>query len=385
MNRHPGVVSLGIVSTFSFALSAYAQMPTGRLDAEALASAGGALAEKGDWVQACAKYEGSARLDPSARRFMKFAECQERAGKLAAAWISFGEAQDRAQAQGDKVLAGAARESVKRLDAKLARIEIVVPPESAVEGLQIRRDGVVVADAVRGIPVPVDPGSHIIAATAPGRRPWSTTIGLGAGKAVVSVVIPLLEDASSAAAPSKALSREVVTPGDDLPLPAAPSKALSRDEMTPGDDLPLPANRGAPALRDRGPFTPSASSMDEELDPQRGSTQRTVGWVLGGVGLTSVALGTAFALRVAATNDNINDACSASACMAYARDRLDTLREQALLANVFIWGGIASLAGGALVYFTAPSPQGTERSTASIRIAPSVAPGGGVLWATGRF
>ena len=133
MNRHPWMVSLGFVGTFSLALPAYAQAPTNRVDAEALASAAAALVEKGDFAQACAKYEASARLDPSARRFMKFADCQERAGILAGAWISFGDAQDRAEARGDKALEAAARNNARRLEAKLARIEIVVPQGNEIE------------------------------------------------------------------------------------------------------------------------------------------------------------------------------------------------------------------------------------------------------------
>jgi len=61
------------------------------------------------------------------------------------------------------------------------------------------------------------------------------------------------------------------------------------------------------------------------------------------------------------------------------------MRAQATTSDVFFLGGIASLAGGAIVYFTAPSPQRAERSTASLQIVPSVAPASAGLLATGRF
>jgi len=381
MNRRLLLLGVGFLGTFSLALPVRAQTPTSRLDAEALSSAAAALVDKGDFAHGCPQYESSARLDPSARRFMKLADCQERAGNIASAWMSFGEARDRAIAGGDKVLAGAARDSVKRLEARLGRIEIVVPPDSAIAGLQIRRDGTLVADAVRGVAVPVDPGSHVISATAPGRRPWSTTIGLSAGKTTVSVVIPSLDQASDAAT-----SREPASPS----LASEARPAPGDDLVTPGDDLPRPPlSRDQAALLDRDPYntTPvEASSVDTELDPQRGSTQRTVGWVLGGAGLASITVGTIFALRAMSTHDTINEMCTAgNACVTAMRDQRDTLRTEAALANVFFWGGMASLAGGAITYFTAPSPQRTEKSTAALQVTPSVAPGGAVLWATGRF
>ena len=151
--------------------------------------------------------------------------------------------------------------------------------------------------------------------------------------------------------------------------------------------MPLPAERREPAaLLDRGPRTHGpASSIEAEPDSQRGSTQRTVAWVLGGAGLASIGVGTIFAVQATSTRDTLNGLCPGSACAASAREELDALRTQGTLANVFILGGIASLAGGAITYFTAPSPQHAERSTSSLQITPSVAPGGGVLWATGRF
>ena len=360
MHRHPsklGVVVAGLTLGLA-APAARADTPADRADAEALASAAAALVERGDYAHACAKYEASARLDPSARRFMKLADCQERAGMPARAWMSFGDAQDWAQSRGDKVLAASAQDSAKRLDAKLGRIEIVVPPDNEIEGLQIRRDGALVADAVRGVPVPVDPGAHVISATAPGRRAWSTTIGLSPGTTTVSVIMPFLDEAG-----------EPALTFDPSPPSSAPARADDRD---------------APVLRDRGPLTP-ARSADSDVDPNRGSTQRTVAWVLGGTGIAGIAAGTVFALQASSTRSSLADICSSAVCTRDASEHIDTMRAQATASNIFFWGGMASLAGAAIVYFTAPSPKPAERSTASLQVVPSIAPGAAGLWATGRF
>jgi hypothetical protein len=273
--------------------------------------------------------------------------------------MSFGDAQDLAQSRGDKVLAGSARENAQRLEAKLGRIEIVVPPDNEIDGLQIRRDGALVADVVRGVPVAVDPGLHVISATAPGRRTWSTTIGLSPGKSTVSVIIPFLDEAHDAAL---------------LLDPPASSTTARLD------------GRDVPPVRDRAPLSLALPrSADSDFDPDRGGTQRTVGWVLGGTGLASIAVGTIFAVGASSTRSSLDSRCPNAVCAADARENIDKLHAQMTTANIFLWGGLASLAGGAVVYFTAPSRDRTERSTASFQIAPSVAPGAAGLFAAGRF
>ncbi|HMI82945.1 MAG TPA: hypothetical protein VK550_02570 [Polyangiaceae bacterium] len=338
--------------------AAYAETPADRADAETLASAAAALVERGDYLQACTKYEASARLDPGARRFMKLAECQERAGLPARAWMAFGDALDWAQSRGDKALAVSARDNAKRLEAKLGRIEIVVPPNNEIEGLQIRRDGALVAEAVRGVPVPVDPGLHVVSATAPGRSAWSTTIGLSPGKTTVSVVVPFLDELRETAAP-------VRTPSSSAP----PSD---------GDTGPL---------RARAPLAPAlAPAADSDVDLHRGSTQRTVGWVLGATGLAGLAVGTVFAFQAISSRSSLNGTCAGPAtCPTSMRDEIDAMHAQGTAANVLFWGGLASLAGGAIVYFTAPSPKRTEQSAASLQVVPSLAPGAASVFATGRF
>jgi hypothetical protein len=363
MNRHRwkmGASVAGLILCVA-AQPAHAETPTDRADAEALGRAGATLFERGEYTHACVKYEASARLDPNARRFMTLAECQERAGMPARAWMSFGDAQDWAQSRGDKVLAGTTRDNAKRLEARLGRIEIVVPPDNEIEGLQIRRDGAPVSEAVLGVPVPVDPGVHVISATAPGRRAWSTTIGLSPGKTTVSVIVPFLDEAGDAG-----LSFEPI-----------------RSSLPPA----RPDDRDAAQARERAPLhLPVAPARDADFDPDPGKTQRIVGWVLGGTGLAGLAAGTIFAFKASSTQSSLNDLCPNQArCDASARDHIDTMRVQATTANVFFLGGLASLVGGAIVYFTAPSPQHRERSVASLRVVPGVAPGMAGLWMTSRF
>jgi hypothetical protein len=183
-----------------------------------------------------------------------------------------------------------------------------------------------------------------------------TTIGLGPGKSTVSVIIPFLDEAHDAAL---------------LLDPPASSTTARLD------------GRDVPPVRDRAPLSLALTrSADSDFDPDRGSTQRTVGWVLGGTGLASIGVGTIFAVGASSTRSSLDSRCPNAVCAADAREQIDTLQAQMTTANIFLWSGLAFLAGGAVVYFTAPSRDRAERSTASFHIAPSVAPG---LFAAGRF
>ncbi len=65
-------------------------------------------------------------------------------------------------------------------------------------GLEIRRDGVAVLQAELDSALPVDPGSHTLEASAPGKQPWSTTVQIGADAPNVVVDVPELAEATSA-------------------------------------------------------------------------------------------------------------------------------------------------------------------------------------------
>jgi hypothetical protein len=151
----------------------------------------------------------------------------------------------------------------------------------------------------------------------------------------------------------------------------------------------------------RGPITqPSALSSvslapSPEVapsDPSIGRTQRTVGMVLAGTGVASLLIGTAFALAARSTHDDLADTCNGNTCSAAAVTLLDQERAQSARANVALGIGLAALAGGAVVYFSAPttnSPQtgGGPRvaSTGSVRVGATVGPNAATLVAAAPF
>src|SRR5262245_62123072 len=82
------MVFAGWTATLS-AFPAFAEVSPDRAAAEALAIAGTALAQKGAYREACAKYASSVQIDPTARRFLNLADCQLKAGLTASAWLSY--------------------------------------------------------------------------------------------------------------------------------------------------------------------------------------------------------------------------------------------------------------------------------------------------------
>src|SRR5262249_44717339 len=96
---------------------------------------------------------------------------------------------------------------------KVPRLTIAVT--ELVPGLVVARDGAPLAQSDLGIAMKVDPGTIVIAASAPGRREWSDRVDLPAGEARV-VRVPALGIGEGP-------RREVVAPPPPPPSRAPPT------------------------------------------------------------------------------------------------------------------------------------------------------------------
>jgi hypothetical protein len=157
--------------------SARAQGPsTSGADADAVKRAreqfGQALALQtgGDWAGALALLKGVAAIKPTPQVRFNIALCEERLGRLVAALGDYELARSDSQAdKGDEV-----RDEVdSRLEALKARVpRVVVQRAEGADSATISIDGVSLGDSVVNVPMPVDPGPHIVGATALGYRPF---------------------------------------------------------------------------------------------------------------------------------------------------------------------------------------------------------------------
>jgi hypothetical protein len=199
------VVTLAL-GLFSPAL-AHAQSAESKTAAEALFAEGRRLMDQGHFAEACKKLEGSQKLDPGAGTLLNLASCYEQNGQTASAWVTYKEAASSSAARHpDWAAQATARAS--ELEPKLSKLTIVV--DKAPPSLVVTRDGVSVEPTTFGVAVPVDPGSHVIEAQAPGRRPFKTEITVGATHDAQTLSVPALLEGDESPPPSAGSGQRIV-------------------------------------------------------------------------------------------------------------------------------------------------------------------------------
>src|SRR5262245_7215210 len=170
------------------------------------------------------KLAESQRLDPAGGTLIALALCYEADGKTASAWVVFGEAQAAAARDGRADRVKLAKDKIASLEKTLSYLTVNVAPEaSALNGLEIKRDGAMLGKAALGTPVAVDPGKHRIAAVAPGYGEFSVEVEIGLNGDRKTALIPALqpaptqEPAAPATAAPAATQPPNATPGQSPP------------------------------------------------------------------------------------------------------------------------------------------------------------------------
>jgi len=190
--RAKAVRGVSLVCVVVFASSAFAQT-TDPAAAQALFDEGKKLVGEGNYAEACPKFAASQRLEPAIGTLINLADCYEHAGKTASAWARYLDAATMADRANQPERAEKARGHAKDLEAKLPRLTIRVKVE--LDGLEVKRDGLVIESAAFGVAVPVDPGTHVLTASAPGKPTWSKTVNAKEGTTEIVELTSL--DASS--------------------------------------------------------------------------------------------------------------------------------------------------------------------------------------------
>jgi hypothetical protein len=306
--------------------------------AEALYRDGLALMDAGSYAAACPKLAESDAQDPATGTVLALAVCLEELGHTASAWATYAEAASRAKRAGQSDREDAAREHAAALEARLSRLTIEIAPEAQqVNELTVKRDGVPVGSATWGTAVPVDPGEHVVEASAPGKAAWKTVVTIAAGADAQRVLVPLLVDAE---------------PG---------TEALSTS-------------------------TPSADATPDEPEAAEGPPLRTIGLVVGGAGIVGLGVGGFFGLRAKSLNDESNegDHCSSTnECDAFGGGKRDDAKSAATISTVaFVAGGL--LAAGGVALFIVGSAN-DEPTAARLVATPVVGPTEAAVVMQGTF
>jgi hypothetical protein len=307
-----------LVAAGGFVRPASAQTASDKAAAEGLFDQGRAAMQEGDFGKACGLLERSQHIDAAVGTLLYLAECYEKSGRIASAWATFREAADAASSAKETQRARTGRERAQRLESQLSRLTIQVAPETQqLAGLVIERRDKPVSSALFNVPVPTDPGEYTITAAAPGYESWSGTITVPERAGRVSIAIPPLRKSNE---PDKS---------------AVAPLAIGQPPTAPGPGLPGAAD----------PIATPARSADT-----RSSSQRTMGLIVGAAGLVGVGIGSYFGIRAFSKNGEAEDNCPRGATC----NARDEARNAATAANIAYGVGLAALAGGAVLYLTAP-------------------------------
>jgi len=178
--------------------------------------------------------------------------------------------------------------------------------------LTVKRDMLPIEPDQWGRGIAVDSGKYVISAKAPGKQSWSETIEIKPGQPVVTVVVPELKP--------------------EPPVEAAAAVAPVSAAKKP----PTPV------------LAPPAASAD------RSSTSyKAVG--LAALGVGALTLGTSMGFRYKSANDNAKKicptghGCSEGEILEHQR-LLDRASLNRTISYIGIGGGVACLAGAAIVY-----------------------------------
>jgi hypothetical protein len=276
--------------------------------AEALFLEAKRLSAAGKFAEACPKFAESNKLDRGAGTLIHLGDCYEKNHQTASAWATYREASSAAQALGRSDWEKLASTRAAALEPKLAKLTIRVATPA--EKIEVSRDGSQTSPASWGVAIPVDVGTHVVQASAPGRKPFKTSIEIKRDGDRDEVVIPQLE--------------------------------------------PQPAGTA-----------PAAPAADSSARPEGGgSSQRTIGFVVGGIGVAGLAVGAITGLiAIGKNNDSKKDCPNAGACASNdAVDAADGARQFGTISTIaFIAGGVGAAVGAVLV-LTAPSSS-TERAS----------------------
>jgi hypothetical protein len=294
---------------------------------------GEALFAEKRFAEACPKFAESRKLDPLALgTLLNLARCHEEEGKTATAFDEYNELAARAAEKHQTERVDVARRRAAGLEAKLSRI--VLDVQGPVYGEAVKIDGVAIGQASWTSALPLDPGDHVVEATAGQHKPWSGTLHVAVGPSRASFVVPPLEDEAGAA-----------------PRPAA------------------------------------ATTLTEPPSEQvaSGNGRRTLGFVLLGAGAVGLGVGTFFGLRSLSLKSDVDAACPVDRkhCSPAAPAAYDDASSAATLSTIAFGAGLVAAGVGA--YFVLAAPR--RSSSTATRVIPSVASrgDGGGLSVLGEF
>jgi hypothetical protein len=307
--RRPRTIA-GALTLAALLVSGGAPAQTDPVAATELFKQGRDAVVRNDHATACPLFEESNRLDARVGTLLNLADCEERIGKLAEALQHWHQAIQLGTATNDR-RAEEARSRQAALDARVPRLTIHLA-DGAPRSMELRRNGVPLGRAAMGVPLPLNPGEHVVEARAPGYEPRRFRVTVSESE-------------------SKDLQ---VTVGPRLPEPP-PEKARS---------------------------TPSQPNTTEVPDD-------TVAYVLGGIGVAGVIVGSVTGMMLWGKNRTIDAQCNArNECSEDGLEAVDDAKGLLPISNAAWVIGVVGIGASTYLFVTSgPSqPSTTGELTSSV-------------------
>jgi hypothetical protein len=319
-----------LVSICSSAAAAHADEPSSV--ATDLFAKGTELLKAGSTDQACEMFSASYAADPKATgSLLNLALCNEKRGHNASAWSEFRQvAADSAGRREDRVTL--AHEHEAKLLPLLSYLTVSVPNGARAPTLRIVLDEKrPLAEPTWNSKLPLDPGMHTLRVEADGRQ-------------------------------SRSYKVQLADTSDDKTITVEPLALMPQPTTTP-------------------------TGVAHEQD--KGASRRTLGYVIGGVGVAALGAGSVFGVMALVKNKDITNDCAGDHCPSAvygsASHTNDVVHTDALVADICFGVGAAAVIAGAVLVWTGRKEPQTSPRTSTLRIDAAPTRGGGTFVLGGSF
>ena len=301
-----GCLLLGVVLSFCAEAKADDEAAA---RAQTLFVSGRAAAKQGDDALACADFAASLELYRTAGTLLNLALCEENLGRFTRSLAHFSEFLSTAAPADDRREVAASH--LAKLEPRLARLVLRLAPTYRSVPIAVD-DDVLNVDAMSG-PMLLDPGVHRIVVSPQNQPPQSAALHLAEG-----------------------LETTV-----DVPW------------ATPAATCPLPALAARPVARPEAPVAPPAAPAS--------TGAKTAGWILGGVGLTALAVSASTGVVILQKKHVVEEHCRSGQCDAEGWAAAETGRTLIPFGTVsLVVGALALGSASYLLFMPVVAPSGAR-------------------------
>ncbi len=288
------------------------------------------LEQAGDWSTALTRFREVGQVRMTAQVRYHIALCEEHLGQLVVALGGYKLALQSADEVRAKSFKTTVTKHISDLEARIPKVTI--KRGKGAEAASIELDGVRLGVSSIGVPVPIDPGPHTVSAKAPGHEPFSQTVSV-AEKDKKTLEVTLKP-----------------TPTAATGTPTGP---------VGGEEHPL------------------------EVKPR----SKVLPFIIGGVGVASLAAsGTFFLLKNKAISD-LNAACGSNhnACPASSKSDYDKAKTYNLVSEITLGVGVAGVGAAVVLHLTGHHAEAKPADKTALRLLPAAPDSEAGASLVGRF